>query len=346
MGNEAFTACLPSHVAHAVGLPTQEELINEKFEKAKIKLSEGVHLLDQRLHFIDQRHERVEEEIRRKAKTDRAGALTAMKYMKGLEKARDKASEAKTNLEDHLTALNENQFNGELHTVLEECNKVMLLKNKKLTVSHVENTIDSLIETHRDTKEISDILSRPVNEDDEELDAHYGGSGDADGGDLFLKNPKLAAEKRLEQELDALLEKDPPKGKEPELDEPMTKSPPSRYSPVDSRTPLDGAVTRVLPFPSVPLRDPMETSQRSSVRGGRALGSRGSLRQPPTVPGTLGIRRMADEFGGTRVLSARHSMSMMQPHSVYQQANVPGSSNAFLPSHGFRQPRITTPMFM
>jgi len=299
MGNSIdsmASACLPVPVVRAMGLPTKDEQLHMRFEAARNKLQQGVHLLHERERIMDDQLRGISREIHDKAaRGDRAGALSALKSKQSTERSRDKTRMARTRLEQQIESLIQNRFNGELHTVLEECSRVMKETLQGTSVTKVEDTVDTLAETHQDTKRIEEALTRPLDQSDAE-DADY------DEQDLQFAeiHPEIAAsldkispglgtgdygikpaKSKLEAQLDEFLETTSPPDENREAEPPRmpAKAAPSPM-PVHARPleygsrrhPLRGATTVVL--------------RGGGGGGGGHLGQmpRGPLSQMPRVP--------------------------------------------------------------
>ena len=243
MGNAQLSACLPTGVSRLVGVPTQSEITQLKFEAAQRKLKEGICLLQQREHIMDQQIFHIGQEIRtRHSRGDIAGAKTSLQSKLSLEKSRDKTSATRTRLEEQLETLIQSQFNGELHDVLKECASVMTVTLQGTTVTKVENTMDDLEDTYQSTKEIGEALARPM-----------GSSEVADDEESFLEED--SKDKRLERELKSFLASTPVEPHPRMSAQTATHHPPLSTAASLSH-PLSGATTRVMPFPAIPATDP------------------------------------------------------------------------------------------
>lgn len=200
MGSSLSSSCLPSSVAHSLGLPDENDITNAKYAAAKSKLEEGIYLLKRSEENVDFELKRINEEIvSRNSYGDKSGAMMAFKTKKIKEKQRDKTRNTRTRLETQLDTLFQSQFNGELHNVLRECNTVMQNSIKKVTPEQVQKTMDDLEDVYNDTEEISQALSTGGTAHDLEQEAednlYDAGIGGEGGG-------KSALEMELEQFLE------------------------------------------------------------------------------------------------------------------------------------------------
>lgn len=199
MGSALSSSCLPSSVAHSLGLPDENDMVRAKYQAAKTKLEEGIYLLTRSEENMDLEIKKINQEVvDRSSSGDKAGAMMAFKSKKIKEKQRDKTRNTRTRLETQLDTLFQSQFNGELHNVLKECNTVMQSSIKKVTPEEVQKTMDDLEDAYNDTEEISQALSADAgpNLEQEAEDNLYDANAGEGGG-------KSALEMELEEFLNA-----------------------------------------------------------------------------------------------------------------------------------------------
>jgi len=222
-----------THVNTIMGFPSEQELLNAKCRAAQSKLIEGINLLSSMERQMDFEIEIIQQEVRKRNKSgDKSGALAAYKSLMLKQKDRDNKRQMRTTIESQYNTIQTNQFTGELHKVMSECNNALKGIAKTCNIDEIQNTMDDLDDIFSETKEISNIMATPVG-DNLEQDA-----------ELELEEVNgFETKSALEKQMEKFLETEPPV--------------PSQSSPYVSEP-------SVIMAPHVPQNNPFSENDKSS----------------------------------------------------------------------------------
>lgn len=149
-------------------------------EEVKVEPVDAIMELKKTLETIDMREAHLNKQIlsyKTKALTlkkegNKKGALQQMKIMKQKEKQLDFVFNSKLKIDEQICALEQSINNRLIYEAMKTTKNSIKQTTEYLDVDNIEDTMDEIVEHQNDIEDISNILSKPLNnfDDDELLD--------------------------------------------------------------------------------------------------------------------------------------------------------------------------------